>query len=221
MLIFNGTTRQANTNDLSGLNGALGHFQQWRIRPLRQRVHQQRRDHEPGGHQHASGVTWTGVPLRAKTWTVASGSELVLNNTTTVEVNGDHNIYGGGTLRQKGAMNIGQATTANPAFVVNEGRASLWMAAASSRGAAIALARWPRPLPAPRRILTNGAILTLTVSGGNFRVGDSANPVTSRLVIDHSTVSIGRRASLYSLCGGRHRRGRPGRGHRLRLPAQL
>ena len=52
---------------------------------------------------------------RLKTWTIASGSELVLNNTTTVEVNGDHNIYGGGTLRQKGAMNIGLATTANPA----------------------------------------------------------------------------------------------------------
>ncbi len=38
-------------------------------------------------------------------------------------------------------------------------------------------------------ILTNGAVLNLTVSGGNIRVGDSANPVTSRLVIDHSTVT--------------------------------
>ena len=38
-------------------------------------------------------------------------------------------------------------------------------------------------------ILTNGAILTITAAAGNIRVGDSANPVTSRLVIDHSTLT--------------------------------
>ena len=63
-----------------------------------------------------AGLVWTGTAT--KTWNIANGSELVLSNTMTIEVNGDHSVMSGGTVRVKGTVNIGQATSANPSFVV-------------------------------------------------------------------------------------------------------
>ena len=111
LLIFDGTTRQTNTNDISGLwvpsltfnNGGFALYGNvWtNIGAITNLA---------GINTLGGDVEWAFTDL--KNWTIASGSELVLNNTNTVEVNGDHNMYGGGTLRLKGAMNIGHGRPA-------------------------------------------------------------------------------------------------------------
>ena len=173
---------------LTGLRRLSRHLQQWRVRALRECVHQQ-----PGAITNLAGINTLAADLAwgttdVKTWTIASGSELVLNNTNTVEVNGDHNMYGGGTLRLKGAMNIGQASTANPPFVVNEGVHIMDGGSFITRGG-YRIGSMATAAAGAQTILTNGAVLTITATSGNIRVGDSANPVTSRLVIDHSTLT--------------------------------
>ena len=185
---FVGTTRQSNTNDLAGLTSSSVTFS--------------------NGGFATYGNAWTnttGIGSSAgintlnndliwstgsgKNWVITNSSELVLSNTNTVEVAGDHIFAGGGTLRLKGTMNIGVATTANPAFVVNEGRLIVDGGNFTSRGDTASV-RWVQPQRGTQTILTNGGNFTLTVSGANLRVGDSSNAVTSRLVVDHSTLTM-------------------------------
>jgi len=187
-LVFNGTTRQSNINDISGLtvssltfnNGgftlsgnlftntlAIGNL--------------------AGINVLAADMAWdnTGV----KNWTIASGSELVLNNINTVEINGEHRLEGGGALRLTGAMNIGQIGTANPPFIINDGVQIVDGGSFTSRGG-YRIGSVPTAASGAQTVLTNGAAFTLTVSGANLRVGDSANPITSRLVINNSTLTM-------------------------------
>jgi fibronectin-binding autotransporter adhesin len=187
LLVFDGTTRQSNTNDITDLwvpaltinNGGfalygLGWTNIGAITNL-------------GGVNTLRGDLYWGL-TDLKTWNVAAGSELVLDNNTSVEVNGDHYIFGGGTVRLKGNMSIGQATTANPAFTVNEGLHLIDGGTFTSRGG-YRIGSLATAATGARTILTNGAALSITASAGNIRVGDSANPVTARLIIDHSTVT--------------------------------
>ena len=186
-LIFNGTTRQTSTNDLASLSVPWmtfnnGGFTLWgntltataAITNL------------SGNNTLKQGLAFgtTGV----KTWSVAAGTELVLDNTTTIETNGDHTIVGGGNVRTKGTMNIGQATTSNPAFTVNEGKHIVDGGTFNSRGG-YRIGSLATGIGA-QTILTNGATLNLTVLAGNLRVGDSANPVASQLNLNNSTLTM-------------------------------
>ena len=123
-----------------------------------------------------------------KTWSIANGGEVLLNGTTTVEVNGDHGVVGGGTLYTHGALNIGQATTANPAFNVLEGSHIIDGAAFTTRGG-YRIGSQPNGVGG-QTVLTNGASLNITATSGNMRIGDSANPNPARLSMDNSTVSL-------------------------------
>ena len=89
-LIFSGTTRQVNTNDLTGLNipwlalingGFSLYGNTWTNSGAITNL--------SGVNTLKGGLAWSSTNV--KTWSVASGSELVLDNTTSVEVNGDHN----------------------------------------------------------------------------------------------------------------------------------
>ena len=86
-------------------------------------------------------------------------------------------------------MNIGQATTANPAFVVNEGQHIVDGGTFMSRGG-YRIGSLGTATAGAQTIISNGATFALTVSGANLRVGDSSNAVTSRLVVDNSTLTM-------------------------------
>lgn len=125
-----------------------------------------------------------------KSWNVAENSEVLLANNTSIEVNGNHELNGGGTLKVTGNMSIGVTTpSAIPAFIVNEGRHVIDGGTFTSRGGYRIGSSDVAALGA-ETILTNGANFTLLVSGGNLRVGDSANPVASRLIVDNSTLTM-------------------------------
>ncbi|MBA4150700.1 MAG: autotransporter-associated beta strand repeat-containing protein [Verrucomicrobia bacterium] len=186
-LFFDGTTRQTSVNDLEDMTAPWLTFNN-------------------GGFSfsgnsldigsaitNAAGVNTFGGDLTfsatgLKVWSIASGSELVLNNTTSVEVGGDHEIYGGGTLLLTGALNIGVATTANPAFVIGEGQMIVDGGTYSSRGG-YRLGAFPSGIGA-QTILTNGATFSLTQAAANLRVGDSANSNTTHLDINNSTLNM-------------------------------
>ena len=186
-LIFNGTTRQANINDLSGLIVPAIAFNTSGFslggNPVSVSGSVSNRS---GINTFVQELVWSSTAI--KNWIIATNSELVLSNVNTVEVNGDHTILGGGTMRLKGAMNIGQATTANPAFVVNEGHHIVDGGTFTSRGGyrigSLATG------PGAQTILTNGATFSLTASGANLRVGDNSNSITSKLIVDNSTLTM-------------------------------
>jgi autotransporter-associated beta strand protein len=187
MLIFNGTTRQINTNDISGLtvpwvtfnNGGFSLYGN----PL---TLSSSITNLAGNNAFGEDLAWSSIG--AKSWSIASGSELLLSNSTSVEVNGDHSLYGGGALRVKGTMSIGQTTTATPAFVVNEGQHIVDGGTFTSRGG-YRIGSQATGTGATT-IITNGASFNLIVAGANLRVGDNSNSVTSRLIIDHSTLTM-------------------------------
>ncbi len=186
-LVFNGTTRQNNNNDISGLSVPWVTFNNGGFTLNGNEFFNNT------GFTNASGINTIAGPLTflstaGKNFSLASGSELVLNNTTTVEVNGDNTIGGGGTLRVKGAMNIGQASSAIPAFVINEGKHVVDGGTFASRGGyrigSVATGT------GAQTIVSNNATFNLTVAAANLRVGDSANPNTARLVVNNSTLTM-------------------------------
>ncbi len=186
-LVFNGTTRQTNTNNISGLavpwitlnNGGFALYgntvtNTGAITNL------------AGVNTFKGGLAWDTTVN--KTWSIASVSEVTLDNANSVEVLGDHSIQGGGVLRLKGTLGIGQTTTANPAINVNEGKLIVEGGTITSRGG---LRIGSQATGAGgQACLTNGATLSLTVSAGNLRVGDSANANTARLDINNSTLTM-------------------------------
>ncbi|MFN7138513.1 MAG: autotransporter-associated beta strand repeat-containing protein [Limisphaerales bacterium] len=186
-LTFNGTTRQVNTNDLSGLTVPSltfnnGGFTLWGNEiSLSGTV-----SNLAGVNTLKGNVAWSSTS--AKVWHIDSGSELVLDNTTTIDVSGGHSINGGGSLRVKGATSIGQASLANPPFMLNEGKHIVDGGTFASRGGYRIGSQATGG--GAQTILTNGATFTLTASGANLRVGDSANPNTSALILNSSTLSL-------------------------------
>ncbi len=186
-LIFNGTTRQANVNDLLDLTVPSVTFNNGGFslsgNPF---VIDSVVSNLAGANTFAGDFSLGSTGL--KTWSVASGSDLTLNNTTAIEVGGDNGLVGGGSLLVKGTMNIGVATTANPAFIIFDGKHIVDGGTFTSRGGYRIGSQANGSVA--ETILTNGANFNLTVAGGNLRVGDSANPVTSRLIIDNSTLTM-------------------------------
>ncbi len=182
-LVFNGTTRQNNTNNISGLGITFLNFNNGGFTLNGNSFSADIAiTNFSGVNTIKAGLSWAGTA--GKTWNLANGSELVLNNTTTIAVAGDHTMVGGGTLRQKGTLNV----TANPLFIVNEGKHIIDAGTFSSIGGyrigSLATGT------GAQMILTNGANFTITANGGGLRVGDAANPVASRLDIDNSTLTL-------------------------------
>ncbi|HOX04426.1 MAG TPA: autotransporter-associated beta strand repeat-containing protein, partial [Candidatus Paceibacterota bacterium] len=127
----------------------------------------------------------------AKSWTIAGGSQLTLAGGTGIDVAGNHTLRGGGTLRIVSSFQIGGLSTANPALEIADGRIVLDGINASliSRGGfRIGVATTGAGVA--ETILTNGAYLYLNQPGGGCRVGDSANGLLNRLIIDKSTLQM-------------------------------
>ncbi|HEY4417537.1 MAG TPA: hypothetical protein VGO57_17730, partial [Verrucomicrobiae bacterium] len=188
-LIFDGTTRQANVNDLSSLNVASVTFNNGGF--------------DLSGNPVSNVSTITNLaglnifdleldwPTSGATWNLAPGSELVLNNSYSVEyTSGDQNLNGGGTLRLKGAMNFGQTNSSLvAAFNVNEAKFIMDGGTFSTRGG-FRVGSVATTATMPQVILTNGAALTITIPGSNMRLGDSTNVLGAALTIDHSTLTM-------------------------------
>ena len=179
-LIFGGTTRQTNTNDISGLNVPWTILNNGGFAIYGNTfTNSSAITNVSGVNTIASGLAWSSTA--AKSWRVASGSELILNNANSIEVNGDHTLSGGGTLRQLGSLNIGQTTTANPAFVISQGAHIVDGGTINSRG---------NYRIGTQTLLTNNATLALTTSGSHLHVGHAASASTSRLDLNNSTVTM-------------------------------
>ncbi|HVV00566.1 MAG TPA: hypothetical protein VHH88_04335 [Verrucomicrobiae bacterium] len=185
---FAGASQQANFNDISGLSLASVTFSNgdfvlsgnpWTNTTAIMNA--------AGNNTIASDLTWGSVS--GKSWNIASASELKLSGTTTIETAGDHVVLGGGVVRLTGSLNLGQATTANPAFSVYEGQVVVDGGVFTSRGGYRIGSLADAPGGA-QTVVTNGGTFTLTVPGANLRVGDSANPVTARLIVDNSTLAM-------------------------------
>jgi autotransporter-associated beta strand protein len=192
-ITFDGTTRQANVNDLTSFDTPFVTFNvggfslsgnPFSISSTISNI--------AGVNTFAGDISFSSTGV--KTWNIASGSELKLNNTTTIEVNGDHSITGGGTLHSFGTVNIGQATTANPAFSVMEGTHIIDASAFTTRGG-YRIGSLPTGAGA-QTVITNGGSLSLTATSGNLRVGDSSNPNAARLNIDNGSIFLSGNAVL-------------------------
>ena len=181
-LTFAGTTRQTNTNDLSGLSASSLNFNNGGFALFGNELTISDAITNSGNNTVNGNLAWSST--NPKTWNVASGSELLLANTTTVGVVGDQALVGGGTLRVTGTMNF----TNTPPFSVYEGKHIL------DGGSFISIGGYRVGSQATgagaQTILTNGASLSITATGGGLRVGDSANPVAARLDLDNSTLTI-------------------------------
>lgn len=200
-LTFNGTTKQANTNDIVDLTIQALNFNNGGFALYGNSFTNN------GTISNVAGINILGADMSfattgAKTWGLASGSEVQLNNTTTIEVNGDNNFGGGGTLRVKGAMNIGQApsSAANPPFIINEGKHVVDGGTFASRGG-YRIGSQATGAGA-QTIVTNGGNFALTVSAAALRVGDSANPITARLDINNSTLTMAAGSLAVSYAAG-------------------
>ncbi len=137
--------------------------------------------------------------VSGKNWFVAPASELRFTGATTVDVNGNLTLSGGGALRLKNSFAVGSASSANPALVVNEGQFIVDGTDFTSIGG-FRINSLSSASTNAELVLTNNAVLSLTTSGGNLRVGDSASPFTSRLLINGGAPQHGGRQSRNSLC---------------------
>ena len=186
-VVFDGVTRPINTNDLTDLTVASVTFSNGGFTLYGNAfTNNSAVNSLVGVNTFGDGFEWGSTGL--KTWNIAAGSEVRLQNTTTVEVNGDHGLIGGGTLRQNGTVNIGQVTTANPAFVLYEGSHIVDGGSFVSRGG-YRIGSQPTGTGA-RTVVTNGGTLAITATSGNLRVGDSANPLGATLDINNGTVNL-------------------------------
>jgi autotransporter-associated beta strand protein len=187
-LNFAGTTRVTNTNDLTGLVVPSVVFKAGGFNLYGNYfTNSGAITNSSGLNTFKGGFAWSGT--NPKNWSVANGTELVLDNTSSIEVNGDHSVYGGGTLRLKGTLNIGQATTANPSFIVNEGNHIIDGGRFVSRGG-YRIGSLASASGGVQTILTNAATFSLTGTASNVRVGDSANPASRGLIINNSSLTL-------------------------------
>lgn len=146
---------------------------------------------------NAAGNNVINLPLSygatgAKEWNLASGTTLTLGGGVAVDINGDHTITGGGTMQIANSFQIGSASTANPAFILAEGRVVLDGPSAqfTSRGG-FRLGGTAVAAPSVVEVaLSNGASLYLTLQPAFLRVGNSANGTVNRLIVDNSTLTL-------------------------------
>jgi autotransporter-associated beta strand protein len=185
MLIFDGTTRQANINDITGLNVPWVKFNNGGFALTGNDFNLGISITNLGGNNSIdNNITFNSASTKA--WHLTSGGELLLTKSVGADVNGEHHIVGGGTLRSTSSFTIGPSL--NPAFVIDEGQHIVDGGTFTSRGgyriASLSAGTGGRTL------LTNNATMSFTAAGGNFRVGDSANPNTARLDTHNSSLTM-------------------------------
>ncbi len=183
-LLFGLSARQNNNNDLVGLTTPTLTFSNGGF--------------VLGGTQLAIesavnnlvGNNTIGLPLDwpntgPKSWQVAAGTTLNLSGSSALATVGDHVVYGGGTLRLSGSLDINQ----NPAFIISEGKFVLDGGVFNSIGGfrigSLISASAPVEV-----VVSNSASLTLEASGANLRVGDGAADVVNRLIVNNGTVTM-------------------------------
>ncbi len=187
VIIFDGTNRQTNTNDLTNLSVPVTLFTTGGFSLYGNTfTNTVTLSNSAGINILNNNLVWGSTS--AKTWSIASGSELQLNNTTTIDVNGDNTLIAGGTLHVLGALNIGQASSATPAFILNEGKLVVDGGTFASRGG-FRIGSFTGGTGC-ETIVSNG-VFNLTVAGANLRVGDAAfSGGTNRLTLTNSTLTM-------------------------------
>jgi autotransporter-associated beta strand protein len=183
-LIFSGTGRQANVNNLSGLFVPWLTFNNGGFNLAGNALSLGSGLTNGAGNNTLSLDTAWASPV-AKAWQVTAGTELTLGGFNVVDGSGNLTVAGGGTVRVKGGLDINSSA----AFIVNEGQAVLDGGTFNSpNGFRIgSLATAAAPVSA---VVSNGATLTLEAAGANIRVGDGATNVVSRLVVNNGTVDM-------------------------------
>jgi len=120
-----------------------------------------------------------------KNWQMAAGTTLNLSGSSALATVGDHVVFGGGTLRLTGSLDINQ----NPAFIISEGKFVLDGGVFNSIGGfrigSLVSASAPVEV-----VVSNSASLTLKAAGANLRVGDGAADVINRLIVNNGTVTM-------------------------------
>ena len=178
-LIFSGSSRLVNTNDLDMANNAWLRFDSTDFvlngNPL---FLQQGITNSVGTNKIALNLNWGA--LVGQNVFVAPDSELVIAGTlTNTLVN--HTNTGGGRVRITGAylqsVNAPATVLNNIEYVIDGGTFT------SAGGVRIASGTTPSN---SKMVLTNGAVMTQTLSGGAIRVGDFAG-LTGELIMHDST----------------------------------
>src|SRR6185295_6018587 len=178
-LIFAGSTRLVNTNDLTLTSNAWlrfdsGNFTLWGNALAC-----------GAGITNSTGTNRIGLDLNwsstARTFNVAAGSELIIAGNEVVNT-GDHTNTGGGRIRLTGKhaqpLNPPATILNNIEYVIDGGSFS------NAGGVRITSGGTPT---ASTLILTNGASMIQGVAAGAMRVGDVTG-TQGQLVIDHSTL---------------------------------
>ena len=189
-LIFDGTTRPVNMNNINALTVPWLTFNNGGFDLTGNTLtFSSAVTNVAGTNTLSLGMSWESASV--KSWTIAADSELKLAGATAIDVNGDHTLRGGGTLRIANVFQMGGASTANPPFEIANGRVIMDGPSAnlSTRGG-FRIGVPTTGTIVSEAILTNGANFLISVSGGAIRVGDSANGVTNRLIIDNSTLTM-------------------------------
>ncbi len=188
-LIFAGSGRPVNTNDLVGyvtpsVSFLDGGFELYG-NPV---VLSAALTNLAGNNTVGLDLSW--ATASAKSWHLAAGSQLTLRGLTAIDVTGNHTFYGGGTLWIAGPFQVGsQVSSANPPMVLNEGRIVLDGASFTSVGG-YRMGSAAGTTTVVETVLTNHANFYLSLPAGGFRVGDSANGVTNRLIVYESTLTM-------------------------------
>src|SRR5262245_48152219 len=179
-LIFAGSTRLVNTNDLSLATNAWlrfdsGDFKLWgNALAFGSGI-----TNSTGTNQVGLDLTWSST---SRTFHVAAGSELILAGTELVNT-GDHTNTGGGRIRLTGKhnqpLNPPATILNNIEYVIDGGSFS------NAGGVRITSGGTPA---ASTLILTNGASMIQGFMAGAIRVGDSAG-IQGTLIVDHSMLT--------------------------------
>lgn len=186
-IAFAGTSRQANVNDIgSGLIVAGMTFSNGGFQILGDTTMYGGVNNPSGVNTIAGNLIWFGNST--KLWTVGEGSQLVLDNVSSVEVGGDHSLSGGGILQIDGQLIIGSSTTVTPLFSISDGEVLVDGGLFSSRGG-FRVGVVQSTAFGTKVIVTNNGTFHLTAAAGNLRLGDVTNAFSS-LIVDNSTVTM-------------------------------
>jgi autotransporter-associated beta strand protein len=178
-LIFAGSARLVNTNDLSLATSAWlrfdsGNFKLWG-NPL---AFVGGITNSTGTNQIGMDITWSST---SRVFNVAAGSELIIAGNELVNT-GDHTNTGGGRIRLTGKhtqpLNPPATILNNIEYVIDGGSFS------NAGGVRITSGNTPA---ASTLILTNGASMIQGLAAGAIRVGD-ATGIQGQLIVDHSTL---------------------------------
>jgi fibronectin-binding autotransporter adhesin len=180
-LVFAGNTQLVNTNDLTLLSNVWVRFDTGGFElkgnglTLVQGI-----TNQVGLNKLSLNLDW--ATNQARVYAVASGTELVIAGTNTI-LGGDHTYAGGGRLRLTGT----HVQTPNPPATILNNIEYVVDGGSFSSGGGVRITSGTTP-SASKFILTNGATMNQTLTGGAIRVGDAAS-IFGQLIIDHSTLT--------------------------------